>query len=177
MNYLPTCTSRLVVQHPCQVSFKSMQGWRGSWENKLWWDGMTEWRKDGMTDKANTKYPLAILWRGHNHYYSIIFHFHVHILLPWDWQSYLSLSTGRRRTHTFIRWSTLASSCVLTDSRQYNLSPGLATSLWANSRWNINTAHLMKIKNMIKIFFWDIQVREENMTKAFKEVFYHLISW
>ena len=26
---------------------------------------MTEGRKDGMTDKANTKCPLAILWRGH----------------------------------------------------------------------------------------------------------------
>ena len=35
MNYLPTCTSRLVVQHPCQVSFKSMQGYRRSWEDKL----------------------------------------------------------------------------------------------------------------------------------------------
>ena len=35
MNYLPTCTSRLVVQHPCQVSFKSMQEWRRSWEDKL----------------------------------------------------------------------------------------------------------------------------------------------
>ena len=35
MNYLPTCTSRLVVQHPCQVSFKSMQGCRKSWEEKL----------------------------------------------------------------------------------------------------------------------------------------------
>ena len=35
MNYLPTCTSRLVVQHPCQVSFKSMQGCRRSWEDKL----------------------------------------------------------------------------------------------------------------------------------------------
>ena len=34
MNYLPTCTSRLVGQHPCQVSFKSMQGCR-SWEDKL----------------------------------------------------------------------------------------------------------------------------------------------
>ena len=65
MNYLPTCTSRLVVQHPCQVSFKSMQGCRRSWEDKLWCDGMTEWRKDGRTDKANTKCPLAILWRGH----------------------------------------------------------------------------------------------------------------
>ena len=43
---------------------------------------------------------------------------------------------------TFIRWSTLASNCVLTDNRQYNLSPGFATSLWANSLWNINTAHL-----------------------------------
>ena len=35
MNYLPTCTARLVVQHPCQVSFKSMQGCRRSWEDKL----------------------------------------------------------------------------------------------------------------------------------------------
>ena len=35
MNYLPTCTSRLVVQHPCQVSFKSMQRCRRSWEDKL----------------------------------------------------------------------------------------------------------------------------------------------
>ena len=35
MNYLPTCTSRLVVQHPCQVSLKSMQGCRRSWEDKL----------------------------------------------------------------------------------------------------------------------------------------------
>ena len=73
MNYLPTCTSRLVVQHLCQVSFKSMQGCRRSWEDIIWcdgmteWqkDGMTEWREDGMTDKANTKCPLAILWRGH----------------------------------------------------------------------------------------------------------------
>ena len=116
MNYFPTCTSRLVVQHPCQVSFKSMQGCRRSWEDKLkcvkilsvkghnsaticgtwiisphalldlWYNictkfhsnpckdvggvektnfDVTEWRKDGMTDKANTKCPLAILWRGH----------------------------------------------------------------------------------------------------------------
>ena len=28
-------TSRLVVQHPCQVSFKFMQGCRRSWEDKL----------------------------------------------------------------------------------------------------------------------------------------------
>ena len=35
MNYLPTSISRLVVQHPCQVSFKSMQGCRRSWEDKL----------------------------------------------------------------------------------------------------------------------------------------------
>ena len=35
MNYLPTCTSILVVQHPCQVSFKSMQRYRRSWEDKL----------------------------------------------------------------------------------------------------------------------------------------------
>ena len=116
MNYLPTCTARLVVQHPCQVSFKSMQGCRRSWEDKLkcvkilsvkdhnsakicrtwiisphalldlWYNictkfhsnpckdvggvektnfDATEGRNDGMTDKANTKCPLAILWRGH----------------------------------------------------------------------------------------------------------------
>ena len=35
INYLPTCTSRCVVQHPCKVSFKSMQGCRRSWEDKL----------------------------------------------------------------------------------------------------------------------------------------------
>ena len=35
MNYLPTCTSRLVVQYSCQVSFKSMQGCRRSWEDNL----------------------------------------------------------------------------------------------------------------------------------------------
>ena len=35
MNYLPTCTSRLVVQDPCQISFKSMQGCMRSWEDKL----------------------------------------------------------------------------------------------------------------------------------------------
>ena len=64
-DYLPTCTSRLVVQHLYQVSFKSMQGCRRSWEEKLWCDGRTEWRNDGRTDKANTKSPLAILWRGH----------------------------------------------------------------------------------------------------------------
>ena len=57
MNYLPTCTSRLVVQHPCQVSLKSMQGCRRSWEDKLWWDGRTEWRKDGRTE-GRTKQTL-----------------------------------------------------------------------------------------------------------------------
>ena len=35
MNYLPTCTSGLAVQHPCQVSFKSMQACRRSWEDEL----------------------------------------------------------------------------------------------------------------------------------------------
>ena len=34
-NYFPTCTSRLVVQHTCQVSFESMQGYSRSWEDKL----------------------------------------------------------------------------------------------------------------------------------------------
>lgn len=43
---------------------------------------------------------------------------------------------------TFIRWSTLASSCVLIDSRQYNLSPGWAIKRCANSLWNMSTAHL-----------------------------------
>ena len=46
MSYLLTCISRLVVQHPCQVLFKSMQGCRRSWDDKLWWDGITEgWTK------------------------------------------------------------------------------------------------------------------------------------
>ena len=35
MNYLPTCTSRLVVQHLCHVSSKSIPGCRRSWEDKL----------------------------------------------------------------------------------------------------------------------------------------------
>ena len=34
MNYLPTCTSRLVEQYYCQVLFKSMQRCRRSWEYK-----------------------------------------------------------------------------------------------------------------------------------------------
>ena len=33
-----------MVQHSCHVSFKSMQGCRRSWEDKLWCDGRTEWR-------------------------------------------------------------------------------------------------------------------------------------
>ena len=60
MNYLPTCTSRLVVQHLYQVLFKSIQGCRRRWEDKLWWDGMTEGRT-----KQTLSAPLAILWRGH----------------------------------------------------------------------------------------------------------------
>ena len=36
----------------------------------------------------------------------------------------------------------LANNCVLIDHRQYNLSPGCATNLCANSLWNISTAHL-----------------------------------
>ena len=35
MNYLPTCTPRFVEQRPCQISFKSTQGCRRSWEDKL----------------------------------------------------------------------------------------------------------------------------------------------
>ena len=67
MNYLPTCTSRLVVQHPCQVSFKSMQGCRRSWEDKLSCDGMTEWRNDGMTEwrtKQTLNAPLPFYGGG-----------------------------------------------------------------------------------------------------------------
>mmetsp|Transcript_8529 Transcript_8529/g.21938 ORF Transcript_8529/g.21938 Transcript_8529/m.21938 type:complete len:330 (+) Transcript_8529:1336-2325(+) len=45
---------------------------------------------------------------------------------------------------TFITWSTRANSWVLTDSRQYSVSPGLAMSRWANSRWNMRTAHRKK---------------------------------
>ena len=35
LNYLPTCSSRLVEQHSCQVSFKSIEWCRRSWEDKL----------------------------------------------------------------------------------------------------------------------------------------------
>ena len=35
MNYFPKCTSKLEVQQPCQISFKSMQGCRRRWEDKL----------------------------------------------------------------------------------------------------------------------------------------------
>ena len=35
MNYFSTRTPKLMVQHPCQVSFKSIQGCRRSWEYKL----------------------------------------------------------------------------------------------------------------------------------------------
>ena len=105
MNYLPTCTSRLVAQHPYQVSFKSMQDVGGVESVKilsvkdnnsakicrkwiispyalldLWPNIPTKFhsnpskdvggvdsveKTNGMTDKANTKCPLAILWRGH----------------------------------------------------------------------------------------------------------------
>ena len=55
MNYLPTCTFSLVVQHLYQVSFKSMQGCRRSWEDKLWCDGMTEGR---TKQTLNTPLPF-----------------------------------------------------------------------------------------------------------------------
>ena len=72
MNYLPTSTSRLEVQHLYQVSFKSMQRCRRSWEDKLdateWWnDGMTEWRNDGMTEwrtKQTLNAPLPFYGGG-----------------------------------------------------------------------------------------------------------------
>ena len=44
---------------------------------------MTEGRKDGMTDKANTKCPLAILWWGHNknsiHFPILVSPFKLHV--------------------------------------------------------------------------------------------------
>ena len=64
---LPTCTSWLVVQHQYQVSFKSMQGCRRSWEDKLWCDGRTEWRKDGRTEwrtKQTLNAPLPFYGGG-----------------------------------------------------------------------------------------------------------------
>ena len=162
MNYLPTCTSRLVVQHPCQVSFKSMQGCRRSWEDKLkcvknlsvkehnsakicrtwiisphalldlWCNipakfhsnpckdvggvektnfDVTEGRNDGRKDKANTKCPLAILWRGHKNvkcfiavinFFSIcaldILSYNLHIQLNW----YSTLSWNRVLARSFV---------------------------------------------------------------------------
>ena len=73
MNYLPTCTSRLVVQHLYQVSFKSMRGCRRSWEDKLWWDGRTEWRTNQTLNTpchfmAGHKMPVQIMK------YAVIFH-------------------------------------------------------------------------------------------------------
>lgn len=60
------------------------------------------------------------------------------------WCCHVNRANTRKCTLTFMRWSTRASSCVLMDSLQYSLSPGLATSRMANSLWNINTAHLNK---------------------------------
>ena len=52
----------------------------------------------------------------------------------------------KKKKITFMRWSTLARSCVLIDNLQYNLSPGLATRRCANSCWDISTAHLQQMK-------------------------------
>ena len=143
MKYLPTCTSRLVAQHPYQVSFKSMQGCRRSWEDQLkcvkilsvkdhnsakicrtwiisphallhlWPDiptkfhsnpckdvggvektnfDRTEWQNDGMTDKANTKCPLAILWRGHKnpsqqHLQQYVYSYQGNIFIMHSWNT------------------------------------------------------------------------------------------
>ncbi len=57
---------------------------------------------------------------------------------------YTTLHTHNTHIYTFIRWKTLASSCTLADNRQYSLLPGLATSLSANSCWNMSTAHLVQ---------------------------------
>ncbi len=54
----------------------------------------------------------------------------------------MAFAVKQHSTRTFIRWSTLANSWVLTDNLQYSLSPGLATSRSANSLWNISKAHL-----------------------------------
>lgn len=81
---------------------------------------------------------------------------------------------------TFIKWSTLANSCVLTESLQYNLSPGRATNLWANSLWNIRTAHLPEKQNQIWYslsynvhlnFFHDGFIKEQICTRKHKNGF------
>src|SRR3989338_3488877 len=51
-----------------------------------------------------------------------------------------TLGGGRKLLRdTLIRCRTRASSCVLTDRRQYSSSPGRASSRSANSRWNMST--------------------------------------
>ena len=54
----------------------------------------------------------------------------------------------------------LDSNCVLIDSLQYNLSPGLATRRSANSRWNISTAHLQKLQRSRKRCYDKHQYRD-----------------
>ena len=74
-----------------------------------------------------------------------------HRSLHWHEKSltYMRISTEccNLLPRTFIKWSTLANNWVFIDNLQYNLSPALATNLWANSLWNIRTAHL-KINNI-----------------------------
>lgn len=55
-----------------------------------------------------------------------------------------------KKTFTFIKWLTLARSCVLTERRQYNLLPGVATSRSPNSFWNISTADLKQMRRKLK---------------------------
>lgn len=70
---------------------------------------------------------------------------------------------------TFIRWLTRASSCVLTDSRQYNLLPGVATNRCANSLWNISTAHLGQVThNKTFSYSWFLP-KERSVQKKFED--------
>ena len=77
---------------------------------------VTEWRKDGRTDKANTKCPLAILWRGHNY------------IIAWLKVSFKikKKSSAKSRSHRLVaRWANIvcwsrSSSSYLLKTHTYN---------------------------------------------------------
>lgn len=80
---------------------------------------------------------------------------------------------------TLIRWSTLASSCVLAVSLQYSLSPGRATSRSANSFWNMSTAQRNRglCSNSLNTKgdeIWKIEMKFTSpFTKHNKTIHYH----
>lgn len=81
------------------------------------------------------------LWEEAENYSSLPGHRRT---VKWSTWSHLHNNAKVIKCQTFMRWSTWARSCVLMESLQYSLSPGLATSRMANSLWNISTAHLDK---------------------------------